>query len=120
MDIFNSVARNRLSSTIDEARCCGIVGPMNKVVRTIKIASKLDAAVERLAKEKRRTPSDIVSDAIKHLLAHDEDVTIELERLAEYERTGEAIDLEDARDRLKAQVREHQSKTVRPKKQKKK
>lgn len=89
---------------------------MNKVVRTIKIASKLDAAVERLAKETRRTPSDVVSDAIKQLLAHDEDVTIELERLAEYERTGEALDLEEVRDRLKAQVRAHRSKTARSKK----
>lgn len=89
---------------------------MNKVVRTIKIAQELDAAVERLAKETRRTPSDVVSDAIEQLLANDEDVTIELERLAEYERTGEAIDLEDARDRLKAQVKAHQSKTARSKK----
>ena len=82
---------------------------MNKVLRTIKIASKLDAAVERLAKEKRRTPSDIVSDAIEHLLAHDEDITIELERLAEYERTGEAIDLKSESSASSKGSRRHQS-----------
>lgn len=78
---------------------------MNKVVRTIKIASKLDAAVERRAKETRRTPSDIVADAIEQLLADEEDLSIELERWAEYERTGEAIDLEDARKRSKAKLK---------------
>ena len=84
--------------------------PMNKVVRTIKIASKLDAAVERLAKETRRTPSDVVADAIEQFLADEDDLSIEFERLAEYERTGEAIDLEDARKRLKAQLRAHRAK----------
>jgi predicted transcriptional regulator len=89
---------------------------MNKVVRTIKIASKLDAAVERLAKETRRTPSDVVANAIEQFLVDEEDLSIELERWAEYERTGESIDLEDVRKRLKAQVRAHHSKTARSKK----
>lgn len=89
---------------------------MNKIVRTIEIDRNLDAAVERLAKERRRTPSQIVSEAIENLLAYDEDVSIDLERLAEYERTGEAMELEHARNRLKSQVKVHQAKSARPKK----
>lgn len=73
---------------------------MSKVARTIEIERELDAAVERIAKNSQRSPSDVVSDAIEYLLSAEEDVSIELERLAEFERTGEAIDEDEMRQRL--------------------
>lgn len=88
---------------------------MNKIVRKFEVSKAVDAVIDRLAKDTARTPSQIVTDAIERLRAEYDDLSIEAERWAEYERTGEAIDLEDARDRLKAQVRAHQSKTARSK-----
>lgn len=70
------------------------------MARTIEIERELDAAVERIAKNSQRSPSDVVSDAIEYLLSAEEDVSIELERLAEFERTGEAIDEDEMRQRL--------------------
>jgi len=75
---------------------------MNKVVRTFEIPVEIADAVERLSKDTQRTPSEIVADAVEQLIADADDLTIELERWAEYERTGEAIDLEEMRDRLDA------------------
>jgi predicted transcriptional regulator len=73
---------------------------MNKIVRTIEIDPELDAAVQRLATDTHRTPSEIVSDAIEKLIEVDDDLTIELARLAEYERTGEDLDEVEVRRRL--------------------
>lgn len=65
---------------------------MNKVARTIEFSAALDAAVERLAQETNRSPAEIVTAAVEDLIAGTEDLTIEFERWAEYERTGEALD----------------------------
>jgi predicted transcriptional regulator len=73
---------------------------MNKVIRTIEMPADLDAAVERLARDTARTPSEIVSAAVEHLLADNDDLDIELARWAEYERTGEALDEDDVAARL--------------------
>lgn len=78
---------------------------MNKIVRTIEIDPELDAAVQRLATDTHRTPSEIVTDAIKKLLQDDDDLTIELARLAEFEKTGEDFDEEEVRHRLDEMMR---------------
>ena len=51
---------------------------MSKVIRTIEISADLDTAVERLAKESARTPSEIVVTAVEQLLADTDDLTVEL------------------------------------------
>lgn len=73
---------------------------MNKIVRTIEIDPVLDAAVQRLATDTRRTPSEIVSDAIEKLIEADDELMIELARLAEYEKTGADFDEDEMRRRL--------------------
>ncbi len=73
---------------------------MSKVARTIEIEGELDAALERLATSTQRSPSDVVSEAIEYLLSAEEDVLIDLQRLAKFERTGEAIDADEMRHRL--------------------
>jgi len=75
---------------------------MSKVIRTIEMPADLDAAVERMAKDTARTPSEIVSAAVEQLLADNEDLAIELARWAAYERTGDAIEEEEVSDRLRA------------------
>lgn len=89
---------------------------MNKIVRKFEVSKSVDAAIDRIVKDTSRTPSQIVADAIERLQSDYDDLSIEAERWAEYERTGEAIDLEDVRKRLNAQVRAHRSKTARSKK----
>lgn len=89
---------------------------MNKIVRKFEVSKAVDAAIDRIAKDTSRTPSQIVADAIERLQIEYDDLSIEAERWAEYERTGKAIDLEDVRKRLKAQVTAHRSKTARSKK----
>lgn len=89
---------------------------MNKIVRKFEVSKSVDAAIDRIAKDPSRTPSQIVADAIERLQSEYDDLSIEAGRWAEYERTGEAIDMEDVRKRLKAQVKAHRSKTVRSKK----
>ena len=64
-----------------------------------------DAAIKRLAKGNARSPSEVVSEAIEQMLAERDDLSVELARWAEYERTGEAIGLEVARKRLKARLK---------------
>lgn len=49
---------------------------MNKVIRTVEISAELDAAVERLAHETARTPSEIVSAAVEQLLASSDDLAL--------------------------------------------
>lgn len=78
---------------------------MNKVVRSFEVSAEIDAAIKRLAKGNARTPSEVVSDAIEQLLAEQDDLSVELARWSEYERTGKAMDLEDARKRLKARLK---------------
>ena len=75
---------------------------MSKVTRTIEISADLDAAVERLAEDSAQTPSEIVSVAVEQLLANTDDLTIELARWAEYERTDEAMEEDDVLARLEA------------------
>jgi predicted transcriptional regulator len=75
---------------------------MNKVIRTIEMPADLDAAVERMAKDTARTPSEIVSAAVEQLLADNDDLEIEMARWAEFERTGEALDEEEVLAKLKA------------------
>ena len=75
---------------------------MNKVIRTIEMPADLDAAVERMAKDTARTPSEIVLAAVEQLLADNDDLEIELARWAEYERTGEALEEEEVLARLNA------------------
>ncbi|MFM9863185.1 MAG: hypothetical protein ACKVRO_06225 [Micropepsaceae bacterium] len=65
---------------------------MNKVVRTIEFSAALDAAVARLAEETKKSPAEIVTAAVEDLIAGTDDLAVELERWAEYERTGEALD----------------------------
>jgi predicted transcriptional regulator len=89
---------------LSEAVTYDIMRRMNKVVRKIEISPRLDATLERMAKESRRTPSEIVADAVRQLLAANKRLAIDLERWAEYERTGQSIDIEDARKRLKKKI----------------
>ena len=84
---------------------------MNKVVHKIEVSAAIDAAIDRLAKDKARTPSQIVSDAVKQMLASNERLAIDLKRWAEYERTGESIDIEDARKRLKRKIKSPRRRT---------
>ena len=75
---------------------------MNKVIRTIEMPADLDAAVERMARDTARTPSEIVLTAVEQLLANNDDLEIEMARWAEYERTGEALDEEEVLAKLNA------------------
>jgi predicted transcriptional regulator len=77
---------------------------MGKVLRKIELSAKLDAAVQRVAKRTKRSPSEVVSDAVERMLSDADDIAIDLERWAEYERTGVSIDIEDARKRLKRKM----------------
>ena len=74
---------------------------MNKVMRTVEMSTELDAAVERMAKDMSRTPSEIVSEAVEKLLADNDDLVIEIARWAEFERTGEAMDEAEVLDGLR-------------------
>ena len=74
---------------------------MNKVIRTVEMSTELDAAVERMAKDMSRTPSEIVSEAVEKLLADNDDLVIEIARWAEFERTGEAMDEAEVLDGLR-------------------
>ncbi|MFM9864586.1 MAG: hypothetical protein ACKVRO_13355 [Micropepsaceae bacterium] len=73
---------------------------MNKVHRTFEISAELDAAVERLAKESGRTLEGILTEALERFVADPDDIAIDLDRLAEYERTGESFSLQEVRERL--------------------
>ncbi len=73
---------------------------MNKVLRTFEIPAELDAAIERLAKESGRTREEMLTEAIERYVADPDDIAIDLDRLAEYERTGEALSLEEVKARL--------------------
>lgn len=84
---------------------------MNKVIRTIEMPADLDAAIERLAKDTARTPSEIVSAAVEHLLADNDDLDIEMARWAEYERTGEALEEDEVAARL-ATLKQRQTPTT--------
>jgi predicted transcriptional regulator len=73
---------------------------MNKVVRTIEISTELDAALEQLAKESGRTREEMLTEALERFVADPDDIAIDLDRLAEFERTGEALSLEEVEERL--------------------
>jgi predicted transcriptional regulator len=73
---------------------------MSKVLRTIEIPAELDAALEQLAKESGRTREEMLTEAIERYVADPDDIAIDLDRLAEYERTGEALSLEEVRAHL--------------------
>jgi predicted transcriptional regulator len=73
---------------------------MNKVVRTIEIPAELDAALEQLAKESGRTREEMLTEALERFVADPDDIAIDLDRLAEFERTGEALSLEEVEERL--------------------
>jgi predicted transcriptional regulator len=81
---------------------------MKKVIRTVEMSAELDAAVERMAKDMARTPSEIVSAAVEQLLADNDDLVIEIARWAEYERTGEAMEEGEVSDRLRSLKQRHQ------------
>ena len=84
---------------------------MTKVVRTIEFPARLDAAVERMAKDTRRTPSDIVSQAVERMIADSNDLAIDMERWAAYERTGVSISLEEAEVQIKKSIRSRRRRT---------
>jgi predicted DNA-binding protein len=73
---------------------------MSKVLRTFEIPAELDAVLEQLAKESGRTHEEMLTEAIERYVADPDDIAIDLDRLAEYERTGEALSLEEVRKRL--------------------
>lgn len=73
---------------------------MNKVIRTIEISAEVDAAIERLAKDTERTPAEVLTAAVEHFIADSDDISIDLERWAEFERTGVSLTLEEVRERL--------------------
>lgn len=75
---------------------------MSKIIRTVEVSAEIDAAIERLAKDTAQTPSQIVADAVERLLADYDDLSVDLERLAEYDRTGEALDEEEVARRIEA------------------
>ena len=77
---------------------------MNKIVRKFEVSKGIDAAIDKLAMETARTPSQIVVDAIEQLQADYDDLSIEAARWAEYERTGDSMDLDEARRKLKAKL----------------
>lgn len=75
---------------------------MNKVLRTFEISAELDAAIERLAKESGRTREEMLTEAIERYVADPDDIAIDLDRLAEFERTGEALSEEELRASVEA------------------
>jgi predicted transcriptional regulator len=85
---------------------------MNKVVRKIQISAELDAAIEQMARDTHRTPSEVVTEAVEQMFSDLDDLAVDLERWAEYERTGESIDAEDMR-RLLEEMKQHRRPTKR-------
>jgi predicted transcriptional regulator len=77
---------------------------MNKIVRKFEVSKTIDAAIDKMAKETARSPSQVVADAIEQLQTDYDDLSIEAARWAEYERTGKSIDLGVARKRLQAKL----------------
>jgi predicted transcriptional regulator len=75
---------------------------MNKVLRTFEIAAELDAAIEQLAKASGRTREELLAEALERFVADPDDIALDLDRLAEYERTGEALSEEEFRANVEA------------------
>jgi predicted transcriptional regulator len=78
---------------------------MEKVIRTIELSAGVAAAVDRLAAEMGRPSSDVLLQAVEDFLANCDDLTVELERLAEYERTGISLSLEEVRENIAKKAR---------------
>lgn len=71
---------------------------MSKVLRTIEIPAELDAALEQLAKDSGRTREEMLTEALERYVADPDDIALDLDRLAEYERTGVALSEEEFRE----------------------
>jgi|GraSoiStandDraft_16_1057320.scaffolds.fasta_scaffold706170_3 predicted transcriptional regulator len=74
---------------------------MNKVRRVLELDPSTDARLRALAAERGQEASDVVADAISLLGSvvdvEGPDIDEDLRRLREFERTGEAVPLEDVK-----------------------
>lgn len=74
---------------------------MGTVRRTLELDTETDARLRALADARGREPSEIVSDALALLDSisdgDEPDVQEDLRRLHEFERTGEAVPLEEVK-----------------------
>ena len=93
---------------------------MNKVRRVLELDPSTDARLRALAAERGQEASDVVADAISLLGSvvdvEGPDIDEDLRRLREFERTGEAVPLEDAKAWVDSWGTENELPPPRPKK----
>jgi predicted transcriptional regulator len=93
---------------------------MNKVRRVLDLDPSTDARLRELAVQRGQEASDVVADAISLLQSvvnvEEPDIEEDLRRLREFERTGEAVPLEDAKAWVDSWGTENELPPPRPKK----
>lgn len=68
---------------------------MSTIKRTIELTADTDAALVKVASASGVSPSAFVESALEQLLSDADDLTEEVRRWDEYERTGKSVAAED-------------------------
>ena len=93
---------------------------MNKVRRVLELDPSTDARLREMAAQRGQEASEVVADAISLLQSvvnvEEPDIEEDLRRLREFERTGEAVPLEDAKAWVDSWGTENELPPPRPKK----
>lgn len=93
---------------------------MNKVRRILELDPSTDARLREMAAQRGQEASEVVADAISLLQSvvnvEEPDIEEDLRRLREFERTGEAVPLEDAKAWVDSWGTEKELPPPRPKK----
>jgi len=93
---------------------------MNKVRRILELDPSTDARLREMAAQRGQEASEVVADAISLLQSvvnvEEPDIEEDLHRLREFERTGEAVPLEDAKAWVDSWGTEKELPPPRPKK----
>lgn len=93
---------------------------MNKVRRVLELDPSTDARLREMAAQRGQEASEVVADAISLLQSvvnvEEPDIEEDLRRLREFERTGEAVPLEDAKAWVDSWGTEKELPPPRPKK----
>jgi predicted transcriptional regulator len=93
---------------------------MNKVRRILELDPSTDARLREMAVQRGQEASEVVADAISLLQSvvnvEEPDIEEDLRRLREFERTGEAVPLQDAKAWVDSWGTENELSPPRPKK----
>jgi predicted transcriptional regulator len=93
---------------------------MNKVRRILELDPSTDARLREMAAQRGQEASEVVADAISLLQSvvnvEEPDIEEDLRRVREFERTGEAVPLEDAKAWVDSWGTEKELPPPRPKK----